>query len=118
MSIFGEVTHGEGPAPTGFTLGAFLLPGVFLLAYGRFGTFIMFVASGILLGLLGAGGVLLGLIVSFGTAIYCGVNAKEIAWKTGRFATHEDLERSMGRWNMTALVLAVLAVFVFLAASV
>ena len=85
-------------------MGAFVLPGVFLLVYGGIGAFVLLVASGILLGLLGAGGVLLGLIVSLDAAIYCGSNAKEIAWETGRFATHEDLERSMRRWNIAALV--------------
>lgn len=110
MSIFGDVTHGEGPAPTGFNLGAFVLPGLFLLVYGRIGAFILLVASGILLGLLGAGGVLLGLIVTLGVAIYCGSNAKEIAWQTGRFATHDDLERSMRRWNIAALIVIVMLI--------
>ena len=76
MSILGDVTHGQGPAPTGFNLGAFVLPGLFLLVHGRIGAFVLWMASGILLGLLGAAGILLGLIVGLGAAIYCGMNAK------------------------------------------
>jgi hypothetical protein len=104
MSIFGEEVAGEGPAPTGFNWGAFLFSGVFLLGYGRVVPFVMLLLSGFLLPRLGGPGVFIATVLNLGISIYCGVNGNEIAWETGRFATHQELQRSMHRWNIAALV--------------
>jgi hypothetical protein len=104
MSIFGDVVPGEGPAPTGFNWAAFLFAGLFLLAFRRFGLFLMWLIAGFLLPMLGGPGVFIATVLNLGVAVYCGFNGNQIAWETGQFDTHEELQRAMRHWNIGALV--------------
>jgi hypothetical protein len=108
MTVHEEVSPELGPVPTGFNWGAFVFSGVFLLAYQRVGTFFLLVLIHILLRFLGTVGVLVSLFFGLVTSIYFGVEAKQIAWDTDRFKTYAELERSMRRWNIAALVFVVL----------
>jgi hypothetical protein len=118
MSIFhGEASPELGPVPSGFNWGAFLFSSVFLLANRRAGTFFLLLLGSFFLGMLGEAGGVISMIVGLVVSLYCGFGAKEIAWETGRHATYADLERSMRRWNIAALVFAGILVVLFLLAS-
>jgi hypothetical protein len=104
MSIHGEVSPELGPVPSGFNWGAFLFSGLFLLSNHRAGTFFLLILGSFLCGLMGEAGGIIAMLVGLIVALYCGFGAKQIAWETGRYTTYMDLERSMRRWNIAALV--------------
>jgi hypothetical protein len=60
--------------------------------------------SGFLLPKLGGPGVFFATILNLGISIYSGANGNQIAWETRRFTTYEQLQRSMRRWNIVALI--------------
>lgn len=115
MSFDEEASAELGPVPEGFNFGAFVFSGVFLLGYGRVGMFFLWLVVGGLLNLLGFFGALIASFLGLVFSIYCGFEAKQIAWDSDRFTTYAELDRSMRRWNIAALLFVVLLVALFLA---
>jgi hypothetical protein len=119
MSTQAEVSATTGPVPSGFNWGAFLFTGIFLFFNRRVGTALLLIVGGaILSAAMGDAGQLLLGVISMVVSLYFGFAAKQIAWETGRYATYKELEKSMRRWNIGALVatgaLVVLVVLVSL----
>lgn len=96
----------------GFNWGAFMLTGLFLLWYGRLGTLCLLILLNVAISAIGLGP--LALVVGFLANLWCGIQASEIAWETGRFSSVAAVKRSMRGWNIAALIVfaAVLIVVV------
>lgn len=91
----------------GFNWGAFLLTGPFLLWYGRIGTLCLLILLNVAISAIGLGP--LALIIGLMANLWCGTQASEIAWETGRFSSVAALKRSMRGWNIAAVVIVATA---------
>jgi hypothetical protein len=111
MSTQMDAMQELGPVPNGFNWGAFLFTGIFLLFNRRVGTALLLFFGGAFLGaVLGdASGLVLG-AASLLISLYFGFAAKQIAWETRRYASYAQLDKSMRRWNVAAVVFGVLLV--------